>query len=86
MVNLESVRFRWKLKSFLASKNLSVYSLAQEMAKDKEVDERGNQSLLYRIKDGDSVSITTRNLERILTGIQGLGVKDVSILDVVVEE
>jgi hypothetical protein len=41
--------------------------------------------MLYRIEDGAPVRVTGENLERILTGIEALGLKGVRLTDIVEE-
>jgi hypothetical protein len=79
MVDSTKVKLQWKLKSYLEKNGKTPYMLSRAMGGKV----RTNETMLYRIEDGTPVRINTESLERILTGIQELGVREVSLSDVV---
>lgn len=79
MINSPNVKLRWKLKGYLEAHNKTPYMLSRAM----EGKARTNETMLYRIEDGASVRINTESLERILTGIQELGIAEVGVSDIV---
>jgi hypothetical protein len=79
MIDSSKVKLRWRLKSYLEKNGKTPYMLSRAMGGKV----RSNESILYRIEDGAPVRINTESLERILTGIQELGHRDVSVSDIV---
>lgn len=72
---------RWRLKQYLASKGVTPYQVAQKMGGNV----RGNQSLMYRLQDGDLVTSTVPTLERIVFAIRDITGDEVKIFDLVEE-
>jgi hypothetical protein len=81
MIDLPQVKLRWRLKTYLDRNGKSSYLLARAM----DGKHRTNETMLYRITDGADVRVTTENLERILTGIEKLGLQGVGLSDIVEE-
>ncbi len=81
MIDLPQVKLRWRLKTYLGQNGKSSYLLARAM----DGKHRTNETMLYRIEDGSPVRVTGENLERILTGIEALGLKGVRLADIVEE-
>jgi hypothetical protein len=75
------MKWRWKLKSYLSSKGKTSYALSRAMKGKK----RTNETILYRIEDGGEVNVNSGTIQEILTGIQRLGFKDVSVKDIIDE-
>lgn len=72
---------RWRLKAYLFSKGVTPYQVAQKMGGN----ERGNQSLLYRLQDGDVVTSTVPTIERIVLALRELTGEEVRMFDLVEE-
>jgi hypothetical protein len=78
---VDSPVMRWRLKKYLAEKGVTPYQVAQKMGGNV----RGNQSLMYRLQDGDVVTSTVPTIERIVFAIRELTGEEVRMFDLVEE-
>lgn len=78
---IKSPKVRWRLKQYLESRGVTPYQVALKMGGNV----RGNQSLMYRLKDGDLVTSTVPTVERIVFAIRELTGEEVKMFDLVEE-
>lgn len=78
---LNSAIMRWKLKDYLDRVKVTPYAIAQQMGGN----ERSNQTMLYRIKDGERVTSTVPTIEQIIDALRKLTGTEVKFFDIIEE-